>query len=90
MRETGRIGAGGPIVTRSGLTFIGAVDDGRIRAFETRTGVELWAAQLPGDNYGTPMTYRGADGKQYIAVVATGGFAFSPVTSDELVVYSLP
>jgi quinoprotein glucose dehydrogenase len=89
-RNTGRLSAGGPIVTASGLTFIGATDDSRIRAFDTRTGRELWADRLPAANYGMPVTYAAGRGKQFLAVVATGGFAGSPVNSDELVAYSLP
>ncbi len=44
LKNTGRISAGGPILTASGLTFIGATDDNRIRAFDTRTGAELWSS----------------------------------------------
>jgi quinoprotein glucose dehydrogenase len=90
VRNTGRVSAGGPIVTASGLTFIGATDDSRIRAFDTKSGKELWTFKLPASIYGTPITYMGKDGKQYVAAVDTGGFAGSPIDSDTVIAFSLP
>jgi quinoprotein glucose dehydrogenase len=87
--DAGVLSAGGPITTASGLTFIGATRDSMIRAFDTRTGAMLWSATLPASNYGTPMTYR-AGGRQMVATVATGGFAFQPATSDQVVAYAVP
>ena len=46
-RNTGRSGAfAGPIVTAGGLVFIGATSDARFRAFDAKTGKELWTKQL--------------------------------------------
>lgn len=65
---------GGPLVTRSGLVFIGATFDNYLRAFDLETGEELWRASLPAGGQATPMTYRSrAGGKQYI-VIAAGGY----------------
>jgi hypothetical protein len=36
------------------------------------------------------MTYRGKSGRQFVATVATGGFAGSPVTDDEVMAFALP
>jgi quinoprotein glucose dehydrogenase len=90
LRHTGRISAGGPIVTAGGVTFIGATDDSRFRAFDTRTGAELWTYKLPASIYGTPMTYASRSGKQFVATVSTGGFAGSPIESDVVTAFSLP
>lgn len=90
MKNTGRVSAGGPIVTASGLTFIGGTDDSRIRAFDSRTGAELWTFKLPASIYATPITYRGKGGKQFVAAVNTGGFVGSPVDSDTVTAFSLP
>ncbi len=79
-RNTGRTGLAGPIVTAGGLVFIGATNDNRLRAFDARTGKELWMTMLERTASATPMTYRGKNGKQYVAVVA----------SDSLAVFSLP
>ena len=90
VRNTGRVSAGGPIVTASGLTFIGGTDDSRIRAFDSKTGAELWTFKLPASIYGTPITYRSKSGRQFIAAVITGGFAGAPVDSDTVTAFSLP
>ena len=59
------------MATASGLVFIGATADRRFRAFDAKTGKELWAARLDGNANANPMTYRGKSGKQYVAVLAT-------------------
>ena len=71
--KTGTPNAGGPIVTASGLVFIGSTTDQRFRAFDSGTGKELWSATLPNDAIATPLTYMGRNGKQYVATVAGGG-----------------
>jgi quinoprotein glucose dehydrogenase len=89
-QNTGRPGLGGAIVTASGLTFLGATDDARFRAFETRTGKEIWTVKLPASAESTPITYADTKGQQYVAVVATGGFGIgATLASDALVVFSL-
>jgi quinoprotein glucose dehydrogenase len=90
-QNTGRPGLGGPIVTAGGLTFIGATDDSRFRAFETRTGKELWTVKLPASAEATPITYSDRHGKQYVAIVATGGgLVGAPLLSDSVIAYTLP
>jgi len=90
-KNTGRPNLGGPLTTASGLIFIGATDDSRFRAFETKTGKEIWTTKLDASAHASPITYQGKDGKQYVAVVATGGsFVHSPAVGDSLVVYALP
>src|SRR5690606_32299442 len=48
VRNTGRPGNGGTIATAGGLVFVGATDDARFRAFDAKSGAELWTVQLPG------------------------------------------
>ncbi len=89
-RDTGRPNLGGPILTASGLVFIGATDDRRFRAFDARTGQNLWTVELGAAAHATPITYLGKDRQQYVAVTATGGtFLASPVTGDEIIAFSL-
>jgi len=89
-QKTGRPGNGGTIATAGGLVFVGATDDSRFRAFDAKTGKELWTFTLPGSAEATPMTYEGRDGKQYIAVAATGGGAFGgPLTGDSLIAFTI-
>ena len=92
-RNTGRIGFGGPIVTAGGLVFIGATNDKRFRAFDSRTGKMLWETKLEYSAISVPMTYRGKDGKQYVAVVAGNGGAGvtdpDPRGTESLVVFAV-
>ena len=91
VQRTGRPNIGGAITTASGLTFVGATDDARFRAFDSASGKELWSVKLGASAHATPITYLGKDGKQYVAIVGTGGsFLDSPVDSDALTVFALP
>ncbi len=90
-QNTGRPGLGGSIATASGLVFIGATDDARFRAFDAKSGKEIWTVKLPAAAESTPITYADDQGKQYVAIVATGGGLIgAPLGSDSLVVYALP
>jgi len=77
---------GGPISTAGGLVFLGAGIDAQFRAFDIETGRELWRAELPGGGKATPMTYRGADGRQYV-VIAAGGDGETWRPSDAIVAF---
>jgi glucose dehydrogenase len=92
-RNTGRLNMGGPMVTAGGLVFIGASNDRRFRAFDSRTGKELWTAKLAMSAHAVPITFLGKNGKQYVAVTAAGASALDdppPAGADALVVYALP
>ncbi len=82
---------GGPVVTGSGLVFIGAAADNYLRAFDIDTGEELWKGRLPAGGQATPMTYRlRPDSKQYV-VIAAGGHARAGTTlGDAVVAFALP
>jgi quinoprotein glucose dehydrogenase len=80
---------GGSIVTAGGLVFIGATIDGKFRAFDARTGKELWVSDLGVDVNSIPITWLGKNGKQYLAVLA-GGSAHNGAKSGILDVYALP
>ena len=80
---------GGPIITAGGLVFMAATMDSKVRAFDVETGRELWSAVLPGGGKATPMTYRGADGRQYVTIAAGGdGETWQP--SDAVVSFAIP
>ena len=90
-QKTGRPSQGGSIATASGLVFIGASDDSHFRAFDAKTGKELWSAKLNASAESVPATYLGSDGGQYVVVSGTGGGdAAAPVTSDEITAFRLP
>jgi quinoprotein glucose dehydrogenase len=88
--KTGAVNVGGPIVTAGGLVFIGATIDDRFRAFDARTGEELWVTKLSASAHSVPITYRGKDGKQYVAVMASGGHSGSQGRPGVLHVFTLP
>ena len=79
-QNTGRPARAGVIVTGGGVLFVGSTDDNRFRAIEAKTGKQLWATKFDHRANASPMTYRGANGKQYVAIVAT----------DALSVFVLP
>ncbi|MAW81956.1 MAG: quinoprotein glucose dehydrogenase [Parvularcula sp.] len=87
---------GGPIVTAGGLVFIGATNDHRFRAFDAESGEELWTAILDYHAQAVPITYRGKDGKQYVAVMAANfgasprGPDGGPLNNEALMVFALP
>jgi quinoprotein glucose dehydrogenase len=89
-QKTGRPGNGGTIATAGGLVFVGATDDARFRAFDAKTGKELWTVKLGGAAEATPMTYQGKDGRQYVVITSTGGGFFNnPVTDDSVTAWAL-
>ena len=80
---------GGPIVTGSGLVFIGAAMDNYLRAFDSQTGEELWKGRLPAGGQATPMTYQ-VDGRQYVVIAAGGHTGLGQNTGDYVVAFALP
>lgn len=90
-QKTGRPGNGGSIATAGGLVFIGATDDSRFRAFDAKTGQELWVVKLGAPAHATPSTYQGRDGRQYVVVTSTGGgFLDDPTADDSITAFALP
>jgi quinoprotein glucose dehydrogenase len=85
--DSGSPNLGGPIVTASGLVFIGATLDRMIRAFDIETGRELWKAPLPAGARATPMTYE-SGGRQFLVIAAGGSGPFG--TGDAIAAFSLP
>jgi quinoprotein glucose dehydrogenase len=80
---------GGSIVTAGGVVFIGATTDKFLRAFDAKTGEEIWRQRLPYTANATPMTYRlRPEGRQYL-VVASGGHGWSE-PGDALIAFALP
>lgn len=80
---------GGPIVTAGGVVFIGAAMDDYLRAFDAKTGEELWKGRLPAGGQATPMTYR-AGGKQYVVIAAGGHGRMTTKLGDAVVAFALP
>jgi lanthanide-dependent methanol dehydrogenase len=55
--------------------FYGTMD-GMFKAVDARSGGLLWSTKLPSGVIGQPISYRGPDGNQYVAVFSgVGGWA---------------
>jgi quinoprotein glucose dehydrogenase len=90
-QRTGRPNMGGSVATAGGLVFIGATDDSRFRAFESKTGKELWVTKIDAGAHSAPVTYQGKNGKQYVVVTATGGgFLGDKSNGDAVIAFALP
>jgi PQQ-dependent dehydrogenase (methanol/ethanol family) len=72
----------GTLVTAGDVVFYGTMDNW-FRAVNARTGELLWQFRASSGVIGQPVTYRGPDGKQYVAVLAgVGGWAGAIVSAD--------
>jgi quinoprotein glucose dehydrogenase len=96
-QNTGSSNSAGGIATGGGLFFIsGGTSDRIFRAFDSRTGKEVWSTVLPYVATAMPMTYQGNNGKQYVAIVAAsggagGGRGAAPQTNNHgIYVFALP
>jgi glucose dehydrogenase len=95
LKNTGATNIGGPIVTAGGLVFIAATTDSKFRAFDSRTGDELWVTRMDASGSTVPMTYMGRNGKQYVVVAAGGTNRFRMIAntadknSDALIAFAL-
>ena len=80
---------GGPAVTASGLIFIGATMDAKVRAYDLQTGEELWEDLTEAPSVSNPAIYE-HDGAQYVAFVSGGNSILKPSVGDMVSVYRLP
>jgi quinoprotein glucose dehydrogenase len=87
---TGSPNLGGPIVTDTGLVFIGATIDSRFRAFDARNGRELWSAKLSTGARATPLLYTTQKKRQMVAIAAGGHDNELSPPDSKLFVFALP
>ena len=89
MKNTGSDNYGGPVVTASGLVFIGATNfDKKFRAYDKLTGELLWETTLPAAGNATPSVYS-INGREYIVIACGGGKNGAP-SGSSLVAFALP
>jgi quinoprotein glucose dehydrogenase len=87
--KTGTENFGGATVTAGNVVFVSGTRDGRIYAYNAKTGDEVWSAQLPFVGSTAPMTYE-VKGRQYVVVPATGGGKLNATPGDAWVAFALP
>jgi quinoprotein glucose dehydrogenase len=80
---------GGAVVTASGLVFVAAATDDRIRAIDLATGRTLWSDALPGGGQATPAIYE-YGGREFLVIMAGGHHFMETPIGDALVAYALP
>jgi lanthanide-dependent methanol dehydrogenase len=72
----------GTLATAGDLVFYGTME-GWFRAANARTGQTLWQFKTGSGIIGQPVTYRGPDGKQYVAILSgIGGWPGSIAASN--------
>ena len=62
----------GTVVTAGDIAFYGTMDRW-FKAVDARTGAVLWQTRVPSGIIGQPTTYRGRDGRQYVAILSGVG-----------------
>lgn len=80
---------GGPALSASGVLFIGASIDRRVRAIEATTGDELWSERVDAPVVATPAIYIHR-GRQYVIFVAGGNPILDSTVGDQVVAFALP
>ena len=72
----------GTLATAGDVVFYGTME-GWFKALNARTGELLWQFKTGSGIIGQPVTYRGPDGKQYVAILSgIGGWPGSIVAAD--------
>ncbi|WAP67900.1 outer membrane protein assembly factor BamB family protein [Jiella pelagia] len=85
----GSVTIGGPVITKSGLIFIGASMDSRVRALDLKTGKVLWKGLVDAPAVSLPAVYT-YKGRQYVTFVVGGNTILLPKVSDQVVTFALP
>jgi quinoprotein glucose dehydrogenase len=77
----------GAAITAGGLVFTGAMD-AYLRAFDAKSGEELWQGRLPVPGVANPMTYLWK-GEQYVVIAAGGHSEAGTSIGDSVVAFRL-
>lgn len=80
---------GGTVTIARGLIFIGAAADEYFRAFDLKTGREVWKAPLPACGQATPLSYE-SKGRQFVVITAAGHSNVGSRIGDYTIAYALP
>jgi quinoprotein glucose dehydrogenase len=87
---TGSPNLGGAAITTTGLLFIGAAMDPHLRAFDTKSGRQVWEGQLPTSARATPLVFTTGSGREMVAIAAGGHDTPFSRPGTTLVVFGVP
>ncbi|WP_245396587.1 PQQ-binding-like beta-propeller repeat protein [Jiella sonneratiae] len=85
----GSVTIGAPVITKSGLIFIGASMDSRVRAIDLKSGKVLWKALVDAPAVSMPAVYT-YKGRQYVTFAVGGNTILLPKVADQVVTFALP
>ena len=90
IENTGSENYGGPVLTESGLLFIGAtLFDRKFRAYDAATGELLWEYEMPYAGMATPAVYM-VDGRQYIVIATSNSRNDRAKQGSAYIAFALP
>ena len=90
VKATGSENYGGPIVTASGLLFIGATNlDHKMHAYDAKTGDLLWDYTMDFAGNATPSTYM-VNGRQYVVIATSSAHDPKAKQGATYVAFALP
>lgn len=64
--------------------------DRYIRAFDNKTGKEVWKYRMPVGAQATPMSYLSPESGRQFVVVSAGGARMTPEKGDYVIAFALP
>ncbi|WP_284334821.1 membrane-bound PQQ-dependent dehydrogenase, glucose/quinate/shikimate family [Comamonas sp. NoAH] len=80
----------GPIATAGGLTFFAGSMDRYFRAFDNKTGQEVWKHRMPVGAQAAPMSYLSPESGRQFVVISAGGARMTTEKGDYVIAYALP
>jgi alcohol dehydrogenase (cytochrome c) len=78
----------GSAATAGGVVFTG-LSDSLFKAFDARTGTELWHYRAAAGVNAPPIVYA-VGGREFVAVAAGGNLPLNSARGDEMLVFALP
>ncbi len=85
----GSVTIGAPVITKSGLIFIGGSMDSRVRAIDLKSGKVLWKYLVDAPAVSMPAVYE-YKGKEYVLFAVGGNTILTPRVSDQIIAFALP
>ena len=84
-------GLAAPMLTATGLVFSGISNEHVLRAFDVKSGEELWQGKLPTAGNALPITYQlQPGGRQYVVIAAGGHWGGGSPPGDHIIAFALP